>query len=480
MRKTALIFMLPCLAMADASSALALDLSTAVSDPWDSAAMTSPGPAVPWQGTLPFSAVSAPKLQNAPSPTDKALSLIELTDIALRNNPQTRAAWAAARASAAGVGLAKAAYLPQIDGQASISENKVATTAGIAIPLQTRYGASISLTYLLLDFGARAGQLHAAKYNLLAANLAQNQTIQDVILQVEQAYYQALGFFALQNASRDNLRSAQSNLEAAQARLKAGLAPIGDVYQAETAVAQAKLALQRAEGQRAASQGQLASALGLPVDTPLHLQNWSSAPPPALDKSPETLLREARSLRPSLLAAEAKARAAQSQIAIAASQGRPSLSLTAGTGFTRIVGRADIPQYNIGLSLRIPIFTGFRTAYGVRQARAQAEQAEAQRDQTAQSVALDVWQAYFNQKTAMETLSSSNALLRSATQAADAARARYRAGLGTILETLSTQAAEASARVQAIQAQLDWYASLAALGHAVGTLISNPTVKAAS
>ena len=50
--------------------------------------------------------------------------------------------------------------------------------------------------------------------------------------------------------------------------------------------------------------------------------------------------------------------------------------------------------------MRIPLFTGFRDTYRVRQAEAQAAQAEAARDNLYQQTELDVWQSYYDLQTA--------------------------------------------------------------------------------
>jgi len=81
-----------------------------------------------------------------------------------------------------------------------------------------------------------------------------------------------------------------------------------------------------------------------------------------------------------------------------------------------------------------------------------------------------VWQAYQNLRTAAATLDSSAAQLKSAELAAEVANARYKSGLATILDLLSAQTTLANARVQQVQARLDWAAGRTALGHAVGGL----------
>ncbi|WP_319244219.1 TolC family protein, partial [uncultured Propionivibrio sp.] len=61
-------------------------------------------------------------------------------------------------------------------------------------------------------------------------------------------------------------------------------------------------------------------------------------------------------------------------------------------------------------------------------------------------------------------------LLASAEQSERVALGRYRAGVGTLIDLLNAQSALAAARVQRIQAALDWHVSRATLAKAVGTL----------
>jgi outer membrane protein TolC len=61
-------------------------------------------------------------------------------------------------------------------------------------------------------------------------------------------------------------------------------------------------------------------------------------------------------------------------------------------------------------------------------------------------------------------------LLSSATRSEAAARARYRAGVGTILDLITAQSALASARAQQAQSRWIWATALAQLSRDVGTL----------
>ena len=141
----------------------------------------------------PVMAIPAPQFAHP-------FTLVELTDMALTNNPQTKLAWAEIRSSQAGVELARAGYWPQISASYSVTRSRTVNFTGASNSAQTRYSPSISLSYLLWDFGNRSGTLDSAKFALTAAELANSQTLQNVILAVEQDYYQVLGLQALEQA----------------------------------------------------------------------------------------------------------------------------------------------------------------------------------------------------------------------------------------------------------------------------------------
>jgi outer membrane protein TolC len=118
----------------------------------------------------------------------------------------------------------------------------------------------------------------------------------------------------------------------------------------------------------------------------------------------------------------------------------------------------------------VPIFSGFETTYRVRSAAAQAEARAAQRDRVNNQIALDVWRAYQSLTTATQSLATTADLVASAEESVRVALGRYRAGVGTVLELLTAQSALASARLQRIQAGLDWNVFRATLAQAMGAL----------
>jgi outer membrane protein TolC len=441
-----------------------------IRDPRNLNQRTAPQPGTQWVPTQPLPVVATPQAAE-PVPVAQQLTLPELTELALRNNPRTRQAWFAARAAAANVGIEQADLLPQVTASYTGSRTlPVSATTGTQSPWLTRWGPSISLSYVLFDFGARTDQIESAEYRLLATNLAQNRVLQEVVLLVEQAYYLLVGVEALVRVNEQSLKNNQTALDAAQRRRESGLATVADVFRAETQVAQSQLNLTRSRGDFQKARGQLASAVGIPVNGTLRVQTLSG--PPQIREvvaSLNDLLDQAKQTRPDLIAAEAQARAARASASATAKAGLPSIEVTGAAGYSLFgQNQPGVNNYSLAFNLRIPLFSGFRDTYSVRQAEAQASQAEAARDVLYQQTQLDVWLAYYDLQTAAGGTVSTEAQVRSAEQTAQATLARYQAGFGSILDLITAQQDESNARVQRIQSYLDWFTALARLTFAMG------------
>jgi TolC family type I secretion outer membrane protein len=407
------------------------------------------------------------------------LSLTQLTNIALNNNPATRIAWEQVKIAAANLGIVKSSYWPQINTNINLTYGlnnafkRGNNNSGSNQKNNLSSNPALSINYLLLDFGTRANNVNAAHDKLLAEKFSSNADIQQLILQLNQAYYHLLGQQAMVIVAKQTVNEAQTSLASANALHKAGMAIIGDVYQAQSTLAQAELSLQKVQEQLAVAKGQLAITMGLPVQTSVCVVQLSQheAIKPVL-QSVIQLVEQAKKLRPDLLAAQAQVKAAQATLVATKAQAWPTLQLTANTGQTCPTGVLCNYGYqsSVTLSLNIPLFTGFSETNAIRRAEAQQEQTQAQHTLLANQISLQVWQAYYALQGAYQAIHSTQVLLKSSVLAAEQALGQYRAGVGNILSVLTTQTAKANAKAQLIQAQLDWYLATAQLAQALGTL----------
>src|SRR6266581_3825408 len=300
---------------------------------------TAPAPNTFWTPPPQRDAESAP----APLPAlplelaarVQQLQLTDVIDIALRNNTATRVSWAQARAAAASYGAAKGQWWPTLSIDATASALKRAPTGFSSVAGQQFYGPTLNLSWLLLDFGGRTGSIGEARAALLAADWTHNAAVQNVVLAVQQAYFQYMGTKALLAAQQTTLKEAQTNLEAANQRHQVGLATIADALQAKPALSQARLALEPPEGQLQPTRGALALSMGLPANLPYDIGLPSDTTLPlGITDSVDTLIERAARERPDLAAARAEARAAQARVSVARAQALPSLVVSGSTGET--------------------------------------------------------------------------------------------------------------------------------------------------
>jgi outer membrane protein TolC len=418
-----------------------------------------------------------PELHDSGIPPDllqraNQLTLGDVIDLSLRNNPVTRVSWSQARAAAATYGAARGSYLPSLIASATASRTKsVPVNGGRSIERST-VNPSLSLNYLLLDFGGRAGSIAEARQNLFAADLTHNATIQNVVLQVEIAYFTYMANFALLGAERAAIAEAQANLSAAQQRDSVGLATIADVLQARTALSQEQLNLESIQGNLQTARGNLAAAMGIPANAAYDLGPLTSAVPvQAVSVTVDSLIAAAAARRPDLAAARAQAAAAAAQVRVAESAGLPALTLGSSTGRTYadpgVYGGAS---YGLSIGLSVPVFTGFSQQYDVAAARARAAAATAQADVLRQQVTTQVFTSYYGLQTAGQRVTTADAFLASATQSEQVAAGRYREGVGSIIDLLTAQSTLANARAQQVQSRWQWYTALAQLAHDAGVL----------
>ncbi|MDO8812153.1 MAG: TolC family protein [Gallionella sp.] len=486
-----------------------LTVAGETSDPFGTEALLPPKPALRLSG-----AIGDPCAQAMPNgaldrvPGQKLFGLLDVVNLALCNNPQTREVWASALVQAAQVGVSKASYLPSPSLTASGSRSRVD-----AAPNVYQRSIGLSLSYLLYDFGGRAANLESARQLLNAATATQDSTVQAVFLSAVQAFYQTQATLAALDAARESERAAKESFAAAEARYLIGSATPADKLQAQTAYSQATLNRITADGNMKNSKGALANMLGLDANrnVPLIAANGFSARqssfansqhnPLKLDvatgstanhpvdskkdagyadkmeaealkiseRDVAALIEEARQRRPDLYAAAMQVKAAEANVSAARAAGKPTISLTASTNQSSSAGVTSHGS-SAGVTLNVPIFSGFAPTYRIRAAEAQVETKNAQLERLRLQVALDVWTAYQNLTTATQSLRSTADLLNSAEQSERVALGRYKAGVGNMLDVLNAQSALASARQQRIQSTFNWNINRATLAQAMGNL----------
>jgi outer membrane protein len=410
------------------------------------------------------------------SQPDAHLSLSDAIDIALCRDPSTRSAWAQAHQQAAALGAAQAAWLPQVQvtGQAQrfYGDHTDATGQTVSSP-ENSADAAVQLSWTLYDFGARDGKIRSQRYLLDAATSTINSVTQQAILMVVQGYYGSAAADGSLEAARATEEVAERSLEIARALSNGGAGTLADVLQAQTAHDQAVLARVQASAAASTAHGTLAIALGFPANKSIRIDPQPvPAEVPALTARMSDLMAEAQRQRPDLASAFAQSQSARANIQVARAAGLPTISLVGGHQFAYT---QDTPNQNfttVGVNVSIPIFTGFSTTYGVRQAKAAYEASEAAFEQAQLNVSQGVWNAYYALDSAIQQLPVTSELLQTSQQNQEVSLGRYQAGVGTIVDVLTAQTAASVARQTRVTSELNWQTARAELALALGRLTS--------
>ncbi len=409
-------------------------------------------------------------------------TLAELIDLAEQHNPETREAWQAARARADSLGIARSALFPMLTAVALGASLRQAALLGQHFDRQTvgLFEPQLHVDWLVLDGGQRAGTIDIAKANLLAANLAFNDTHRKVIYAVASSYYHLLNARGQLEAAESSLANAQAVEDQIHSRLDNGLATKPDLLEATAARAQAEYDLASATGVEEIAHGELATTMGLPPETKFAVEGIDKlTTPAAMADSVDEEIHRAFAQRPELLEQVTRLRAASASIKQARSAYIPSLSLSGDGGMARAYGELDqLPRtyaqaevWNAGLELRWTLFDGLRREREMARAQAEKKAAEAGIDTLRDQVANEVWAAYTNTQTALHQQQAAAALLASSGEAYDAARESYGYGVRNAIDVISAQKALAQARSEDVFARTQLLLQSATLAFRTGDLI---------
>ncbi|HXT15002.1 MAG TPA: TolC family protein [Gemmatimonadaceae bacterium] len=480
----------------------------------------SPDPSTPW--TVPAQARTPPPPADpprAPGATDalradsaanasaRMLSLTDVVDLALRNNPATREAWANARAAADEYGAARGELFPSINanvnairtsgsggtvvsnsgnggiggnggtgiGTDSTGGTRTGTTSGGGGgATRVQLTPSVSLSYLIFDFGGRAGTIEAARQRAISSDLAHNATIQDVVLEAQSTLFSFVATRALRDAQRVAVQEAAADTAASEARLRVGVGTLEEVLQTRTALAQARFQLATLEGQLLSARANLATAMGLQANARFDIPSFTPTDSVStVAASVDTLVNRAIATRPELAEARADAKVLAAEVRIARSAGYPALTFSSAESFVQPIQGTNLTTSHttsLVLGLQIPVFNGFSRQYDVRAARELYDAGLARVASTQLQISLQVYTSYAALQTATQRVSAAGDELASAQQSADVALGRYREGVGTIVDVLLARSALVSARADEIQARWEWQTALAQLAHDTGSL----------
>ena len=418
---------------------------------------------------LAFGADDCATMRRVP---DGVQSLQDVINLGLCRNPQTAAAYAAMRSSHFSKNAAYSSYLPSVSAGVSAGKeyrNKNWDDWG--------YGASISASYLIFDFGKRTADMNQMIATYRAAGFDYDETIQNFVYGLVGAYYELLNADADVESAKSALTVAQTAKNTADKKYKAGSVAKADVYKADTTLASSELSLERAKNNREIAKGTLLTKLSFPANQDIVIADMSSSfGSDAESESIDELIKIAREKRPDLLKAAANKDAAWHKRNAAFLKNLPSITASGSVSWNDD-HLSDVYEPNrvngsIGIRASMPLFAGFANMYGLRAAESDYDRAKYNEQNTKNAAMMDVFTAYQNYKTAQNVLKQTQTLLKSATENERVTSGMYKVGRATMLDWQTAQSELLNAQKQNNSAKYDLFVKRAAVALAIGDIKS--------
>lgn len=444
-----------------------------------------------WVSPVSASTVTAPSLATASTVTapemtpdqdrsgqgsimkGQTLTVDQCVEIALRSNPSIIAAANTVDVNKSRVGEVRSGYYPQLTASAGYTRTAPALgTALSSLGTGTRYNqysGNVTLSQNFLDFKT-SPSVNAAKYNLDSSKFDLTTTQNNTVLTVKQAYYGVLQAKRNRDVADDVIRQFQHHLDQAKGFYDVGTRARIDVIKAEVDLSNAKLSLINAENNLKIAWVNLNNAMGVPdaaeyaIEDDLSFHAYVITLQDATAKSFEN--------RPDLRSIAARRQAAESNISVARSGYFPILSGSASYNKASIDRQhpSDLEAgWQVGVTLTVPLFSGFLTSHQVAEAKSTLYVLRANEEAVRQQILLDVRQAYFNLQAAEASISTAELAARQARENLDLANGRYAAGVGSPVEVSDAFATYVAAQANHTSALSNYKIAQANIERAMGT-----------
>ena len=426
----------------------------------------------------------------------KTLTLDQAIEYALANYPAVRAAMERVSGARAGVSLARASYLPRADtlwqsNRATrnnifgllFPQSVISPITGPVLPTtssESVWGSAAGLLFSWepFDFGYRRATVDAAR-------AGQNRALAETVVTRLEVGVTAINAFITSLAAQERVKAARADVERRQVFSKSlrvlvdnQLRPGADLSRADAELARARIGLIRAEQADRISRAVLSDVLGMTgtrveieAGPLLNLPQTTDIKAPAVSAHPIAVAEKAR-------VDEARAREQifersyfpkfnfQSTVF-----GRGSGANTDGSVAGGVNGLGlDRPNWAAGMTVTFPIMDIF-SIRAHKEIEKSNERAEADRyDQTIQDLTGQLEEADAAVEGAQRVAENTPIELHAARDTEAQARARYQAGLATIIEVAEAQSLLVQAETDDALARLAVWNNLASLAAAHGDL----------
>ncbi|MFH0771040.1 MAG: TolC family protein [Candidatus Omnitrophota bacterium] len=314
---------------------------------------------------------------------------------------------------------------PQIDTSLGASRAKTAGSSSASNSAASTYSYSVSGTQLIFDGFKKINDVRAASENVKSAQQAYRFTSSDVRLSLRSAFVNLLTAQELINVAEDILRIRQDNLNLITLRYQSGLEHRGALMTAEANFADANFGLSQAKRNLEFAQRQLTAAMGRGEFMPISVKGDFTVLQPAEEKPDfEDLVKT----NPSVLEAAFKKNSASFGVKSACGNFLPELTSAAGAGRRSSNWPPRGDQWDLGLSLSMPIFEGGLRLAQVSQAESLYRQRQADERSAYDAAIVNLERTWAALRDAVESVFVQRKTLEASEERSKIAEAQYSTG----------------------------------------------------
>lgn len=373
--------------------------------------------------------------------------------LALGNNPQINAAFQDILASDARIKQVWSNYFPTITwqtGYTKLKQLQLSDALGRNLEFNYYLLGQVSLQEMLYDFGVTQNQATIRKLDYEAYKKTFEATVNDVIYQTKDAYYNVLFAYEAKRVAQDTVDKYQLFYNQARAFYTTGMNPKVDVTIAETNLSSAKLKLIQAENAVNLAIAKLNNVMGVPYIERYDVLDRLQYKP--INLTFEQAIDTARDSRPELKLAEIRVEGTNQTVKLTKKSYFPTISLEGqyqrgGKSWNSNYG------YNFGAYLTFPSINAMLIRNEIKEAKYLYDKELANARNTQNAIYLEIQNAYLRLEEKRNQLPVAILQVKQAKENYELSYGRYRVG-----EASPTELKDAENSYE--QAQLTYYTAL--------------------
>jgi outer membrane protein len=404
------------------------------------------------------------------------VTLEEAIERAARVQPRVVQAASQVRTADARVRSTRGAWLPNLNLSSSASNffsegQRVDPSTGQIVTSgssNTSISGTVSSSVELFDGFRRSADSRAARATQESALEGLDDARFQQRLVTTNQFFDVLAAQQLVRVREAGVRRAEEQLNAAVARLRAGAAIRSDSLRSLVTLGTARLQLVSAETQLATAEANLGRLVGAEGRVTAQDDSVFYRVVPAVD--PDGLRAEAAARSPQVRAAEASARAARASVGVARAGYWPTVSLngSASLNGSQVNDYNFLQQRNVALQVSWSVFNRFQREQNIATQEANATAADATAAEARRQVQAGLTTRLAELEAALVRIGITTTSLAAATEDLRVQQERYRLGVATIVDVLTSQEALAQAEVDAVNARFDYLRAKAQIEALIG------------